>query len=158
METAAYIELIDTRGIESACRRTRDDEFGDILGLLLDHAARRDESTRHLAGLVARACLGENHLWQDLGLPSRQILSALMREHFPALYAKNTGNMRWKKFFYRQLCERAAVLICKSPSCGVCCDYAECFGPEEGMAGLRPGGEVKTGRGTGTPHPSTQAA
>jgi nitrogen fixation protein NifQ len=40
--------------------------------------------------------------------------------------------MKWKKFFYRQLCERAGVPICKSPHCAECCDRALCFGPEEG--------------------------
>jgi nitrogen fixation protein NifQ len=45
--------------------------------------------------------------------------------------------MRWKKFFYRQLCEQADVLICKSPSCGVCCDYASCFGAEDRPALVR---------------------
>ncbi|MCX7161517.1 MAG: nitrogen fixation protein NifQ [Rhodocyclales bacterium] len=43
---------------------------------------------------------------------------------------KNSGDMKWKKFFYRQLCEAAGVLICKSPSCANCCDYSHCFGAE----------------------------
>lgn len=113
---------------------SRYEEFDDLVELLLAHASRDSEETRLLARLVAHACMGENHLWQDLGLPDRQALNEILREHFPALHAKNTGNMRWKKFFYRQLCERAGVPICKSPSCGVCCDYATCFGPEDGPA------------------------
>lgn len=40
--------------------------------------------------------------------------------------------MKWKKFFYRQLCEQAEVLICKSPNCAVCSDYSLCFAPTEG--------------------------
>jgi len=39
--------------------------------------------------------------------------------------------MRWKKFFYRTLCERDGVLLCKAPNCEVCEDYALCFVPEE---------------------------
>ena len=111
---------------------SRNDEFEDLVKLLLDHAVRRSEELQLLAHIVAHACMGQNHLWQDLSLPNRQVLNELMRDCFPKLHAKNAGNMRWKKFFYRQLCERADVPICKSPSCGVCCDYAECFGPEEG--------------------------
>jgi nitrogen fixation protein NifQ len=75
--------------------------------------------------------MGENHLWQDMGLPSRKVLSQLMTTYFPALAAKNTGDMKWKKFFYRQLCERANVPICKSPHCADCCDYPVCFGGED---------------------------
>ena len=79
---------------------------------------------------VALASLGDNHLWQDLQLPSRAELSALMRHWFPALVAKNHADMKWKKFLYKQLCEREALFICKAPSCAVCTDHALCFGPE----------------------------
>jgi nitrogen fixation protein NifQ len=53
-----------------------------------------------------------------------------MRCWFPALVARNAGDMKWKKFLYRQLCEREQLLICKSPSCSVCSDLPVCFGPE----------------------------
>lgn len=109
----------------------QDDEFTDLVGLLLEHRAAPTEKNAWLAYAVASAAMDENHLWQDLGLPSRKVLSALMNEHFPALAAKNVGDMKWKKFFYRQLCQRAGVPICKSPHCAECCDYAVCFGPEE---------------------------
>ena len=72
----------------------------------------------------------DNHLWQDLGLGSRSELSALMARWFPALVAKNAFDMKWKKFLYRQLCEREQLLICRSPSCAVCSDHDLCFGPE----------------------------
>lgn len=107
------------------------EEFDDLLQLLLEHAAARDEQHRYVAHLVASACMGHDHLWQDLGLPNRKALSALLSTHFPTLAARNSGDMKWKKFFYKQLCERAEVFICKSPSCGVCCDYDKCFGPED---------------------------
>lgn len=107
-----------------------DDEFADLVQLLLDHRAGPGAATELLCFSIASAALGENHLWQDMGLRNRGELSALMREHFPALVAKNVGDMKWKKFFYRQLCERAEVPICKSPHCAACCDYALCFGPE----------------------------
>lgn len=105
-------------------------EFDDLLQLLLDHAGHADEHHRQIAHLVATACMGNDHLWQDLGLPNRNSLSILLSAHFPQLAAKNTGDMKWKKFLYKQLCDRAGVLICKSPSCGICCDYDKCFGPE----------------------------
>ncbi len=106
------------------------DEFDEIVELLLEHRATSGEQEGWLAYAVASAAMGDNHLWQDMGLPSRAVLSRLMQTHFPALAAKNSGDMKWKKFFYRQLCERAGVPICKSPHCADCCDYRICFGPE----------------------------
>jgi nitrogen fixation protein NifQ len=106
-------------------------EFPDLLQLLLDHRAIADEHHRNVAHLVVTACMGGDHLWQDLGLPERKALSALLSCHFPVLAAKNTGDMKWKKFFYKQLCERDGINACRAPSCAACCDYAKCFGPEE---------------------------
>lgn len=106
------------------------DEFDDLVALLLDHRATDREEDSWLAHAIATAAMGENHLWQDMGLPSRKVLSALMHKHFPSLAALNDKDMKWKKFFYRQLCEHAGVLICKSPHCAECCDYGVCFGPE----------------------------
>jgi nitrogen fixation protein NifQ len=107
------------------------DEFGDLLVLLLDHRSDDGEVTEWLACAIATACFGNNHLWQDMGLPNRAVLSELLRGHFTALHDKNAGNMKWKKFFYKQLCERMHVKVCKAPSCGVCVDYHKCFGPED---------------------------
>jgi len=112
-------------------RVSRQDEFDDLVELLFNHAIQSSQEASLLARIIAQACLGQNHLWQDLGLSNRQVLNNLMRDFFPTLHAKNIGNMRWKKFFYRQLCVRANVSICKSPSCGVCCDYSSCFSQEE---------------------------
>jgi len=106
------------------------DEFDEIVELLLEHRADKSEQERWLSYAIATASMGENHLWQDMGLPSRKVLSELLNTHFPTLAAKNKGDMKWKKFFYRQLCERAGVPICKSPHCADCCDFRVCFGPE----------------------------
>jgi nitrogen fixation protein NifQ len=111
--------------------RDRLREFNDILRLLLEHRAALSEETQWLACAIATACLGENHLWQDLGLPSRSALSRLLVEHFGPLASKNVAGMRWKKFFYKQLCLRADINICKAPSCSECVDYDLCFGPED---------------------------
>lgn len=112
-------------------------EYPDLLQLLLDHCASTDEHHHCVAHLVAAACMGSDHLWQDLGLPDRRALSELLTAHFPALAAKNTGDMKWKKFFYKQLCEREGINACKAPSCVACCDHAKCFGVEDGNANLQ---------------------
>ena len=111
---------------------TRGDEDDDVRELLLPHAepGAPPGPTRAVAEAIALACLGDNHLWQDLQLASRAELSALIEWHFPRLAARNHAQMKWKKFLYRQLCEREEILICKSPSCAVCTDQALCFGPE----------------------------
>lgn len=118
------------------------EESGDLLQLLRDHCIAGSDMRRWVAHLVATACMGDNHLWQDLGLPHRTALSELMNTYFPALAAKNIGDMKWKKFFYKQLCERAEISICKSPTCNACSDYDHCFGPEDAGyegAGQQPG-------------------
>ncbi|MBO3707265.1 MAG: nitrogen fixation protein NifQ [Candidatus Accumulibacter sp.] len=110
------------------------DEFADLLDLLLEHLALPDEAGTCLCHAIATAAMGANHLWQDMGLPDRRALSELLRDNFPVLAARNIGDMKWKKFYYRQLCERAGVPICRAPHCGECCDRVLCFGPEEGSA------------------------
>lgn len=115
-----------------ARRAARADEVEDLVALLLDHAEGPRESAAAIAETLAVACLGDNHLWQDLQLGSRAELSALMTWWFPALVRKNSADMKWKKFLYKQLCEREQLFVCKAPSCAVCCDHALCFGPEDG--------------------------
>jgi nitrogen fixation protein NifQ len=114
-------------------RSQREDEVVDVRALLLDHAspaAGTPAECEAMAEHVALACLGDQHLWQDLQFTSRAELSALMQRWFPGLVAKNHGDMKWKKFLYKQLCEREELFICKAPSCAVCSDRAVCFGPE----------------------------
>jgi nitrogen fixation protein NifQ len=105
-------------------------EWDDLLGLLMQYRAGDDPSQDWLALIVATACMGGDHLWQDLGLWQRADLTQLMSRNFPGLTALNTRDMKWKKFLYKQLCDRAGVYVCRSPSCEVCVDYAKCFGPE----------------------------
>lgn len=107
-------------------------EEPDLRQLLLDHRASGAPEEEWLAAIVARRSLGANHLWQDLGLFDRTELNTLMQRHFPALKKRNGGDMKWKKFFYRQLCEMDGVAICKAPNCEVCADVADCYGPESG--------------------------
>lgn len=110
---------------------TRRDEFHDLVDLLAAHASHASDECRWVGFAIATASMGEDHLWQDMGLPNRRTLSRLIEENFTSLFARNVGDMKWKKFFYRQLCEKAEVLMCKSPSCGICVDYYKCFGSEE---------------------------
>lgn len=106
------------------------DEYGDLVTLLMAHRRHPSIGLEWLSHAIASASFGANHLWQDMGLPSRAVLSQLINDAFPALAAKNTGDMKWKKFFYRQLCEHEEIFICKSPNCADCRDYPLCFGPE----------------------------
>jgi len=105
-------------------------EWSDLQKLLLDHRARKSPSELLIANIVASACAGRDHLWQDLGLRNRDELSRLMWLNFPALASQNTGDMKWKKFLYRQFCSREGIYVCPAPSCGQCQEYAKCFGPE----------------------------
>ncbi|MEK7394515.1 MAG: nitrogen fixation protein NifQ [Fibrobacterota bacterium] len=86
-----------------------------------------------MAFLIARRCLRPNHLWQDLGLSSREELNSLMREHFAPLAARNNANMKWKKFLYRMVCLDGNGL-CTAPSCAECTEFQSCFGEETGVA------------------------
>ncbi|WP_374317077.1 nitrogen fixation protein NifQ [Aquabacterium sp.] len=106
------------------------DEIADVARLLQEYAADDSPTTRMLIARIAECSMGPNHLWQDLGLTDRAELNTLMQRHFPALKARNSQNMRWKKFLYREICERAQVLICKSPHCESCEEVSVCFAPE----------------------------
>jgi nitrogen fixation protein NifQ len=121
--------------VSSLCDRAEQgalaDEFPDLRDLLLEHAADAPLS-RWLAGVVARAALCPNHLWEDLGLRNRGEVSALMHRHFPALAQRNAGSrMRWKKFLYKQLCDKAEVSLCRAPNCNVCDEHSSCFSTEQ---------------------------
>ena len=105
-------------------------EWDDLLALLMQYRAGNDPSETWLALIVATACMGGDHLWQDLGLWQRDDLTQLMARNFPGLTALNSQDMKWKKFLYKQLCNRAGVYACRAPSCEVCIDYAKCFGRE----------------------------
>lgn len=105
-------------------------EREDLQGLLSHYRAREFVSEALMVDIVSAACAGPDHLWQDLGLFSRNDLSRLMWINFPELARHNTGDMKWKKFIYRQLCAREGIYVCPAPSCGECADYAKCFAPE----------------------------
>lgn len=130
---------------------SRQDEFDDIVELLMMHktvdrdanitadensgeaenSPVNDEDTVRLIHAVAVSCLGSNHLWRDMKLYDRRELSKLLETYFKPLYDKNYKDMKWKKFFYRQICGWEGFSSCRSPSCEICIDYDECFSPED---------------------------
>ena len=120
----APMPLLDGPGQDSL-------ELDDIHQLLLGHRAGQQVSEVWLARIVASACSGRDHLWQDLGLANRAELSTLMTLAFPGLAALNVGDMKWKKFIYRHYCSTEGIYLCPAPSCGECADHAKCFAPEE---------------------------
>lgn len=108
----------------------RNDEHSELRRLYLSHADAEPAIVEWVADILVAGCMGGDHLWQDLGLWSRKDLTALIRSAFTPLADKNIHDMKWKKFFYKQLCIQEGVYTCRAPSCQVCADYQECFGPE----------------------------
>lgn len=109
----------------------RIDEWRDIKILLTAHRNGCCQSEIWLAEIIAAGCLGGEHLWRDLGLNNRQELSRLLLDNFYSLAASNSKDMKWKKYFYKQLCEQEGGYVCRAPSCGECAAYSDCFGPED---------------------------
>ncbi len=108
----------------------RYDEHEDLRSLFLSHKAEGVEDAAVMADILTAGCMGGDHLWQDMGFWSRKDLSAFIAYAFKPLAEKNIHDMKWKKFFYKQLCNQEGVYTCRAPSCQVCDDYRECFGPE----------------------------
>ena len=106
-------------------------EKEDLINLLTRYSRTNTLEMNWLISILVASCLGDDHLWQDMGLWSRAQLTALLNYNFPELAAKNTQNMKWKKFLYKQLCEEEGLYVCRAPSCNVCIDYQKCYGAEE---------------------------
>jgi nitrogen fixation protein NifQ len=116
--------------------RGEDDELAMVRDLLLAHRSTTGEVGRWLAAMVARRSMEPNHLWEDLGLRDRSELTRLLMRHFAPLATRNTRNMRWKRFFYRTLCESDGLVMCSTPVCTRCGDFDLCFGEESGESRL----------------------
>ncbi|NJC89162.1 MAG: hydrogenase [Desulfuromonas sp.] len=103
-----------------------------ILDLLLTYLP-RDADDRiptpslWLARILATRAARSGHLWLAMGLSARPELTAAIHRHLPSLAAANHQGMRWKRFFYRQVCEQDGGVMCKTPDCRGCSDYALCF-------------------------------
>jgi len=113
-----------------------DDEIAMVRDLLLAHRAIEGDTGRWLAAMIARRAMEPNHLWEDLGLRDRSELTRLLNRHFTSIAVRNTRNMRWKRFFYRTLCEDDGLVMCTTPVCTRCNDFALCFGDESGESRL----------------------
>lgn len=107
-----------------------------LVDLLFAYRSGPEPVSGWLATLIARRAMRPDHLWQDLGLNDRGELNRLLARHFRDLHAGNTANMRWKKYFYRVLCEAEGFSLCAAPSCAVCTDFNDCFGVEDGLSRL----------------------
>lgn len=105
----------------------REDEKQQIVQLLRSYGRSDCHYLSELTQVVAHTCLGSSHLWSDLGLPNRRVLGELIRFYYPELHQKNQHHMRWKRFFYRQLCEQGGDYVCRAPSCEECSSYSDCF-------------------------------
>ncbi len=119
------------------------EEEEQIYELLSRHTRDGRNESRWFVAMVARRAMSSRHLWQDLGLSDRSELTRLMKERFPALAARNVDNMKWKKFFFRCLCEMEGFTLCAAPSCQECGDFGACFDDEAGESLLARFGGVK---------------
>ena len=113
-----------------------DDEEDQVRQLLERFRVDSSEETSWIAAILTRRSMSPRHLWQDLGLATRDELGRLMAERFPALAERNSQHMKWKKFFYRSLCELEGFVLCSSPTCRECSDFHDCFGDESGESAL----------------------
>jgi nitrogen fixation protein NifQ len=109
----------------------RMDESEDLKKLLLQSRSGGFDFELWIVDIMVAGCLGNDHLWQDLGLWQRADLSRLMKDNFEPLALRNDRDMKWKKFLYKQLCEAEGIYTCRAPSCEVCVDYEHCFETEE---------------------------
>ncbi len=111
-------------------KRLRGAEKDELRTLLSRYCEAGGEEQAWVTDILVTGCMGNDHLWQDLGLWSRTVLKVFMEDNFPRLALKNEQDMKWKKFLYKQLCSQEGIYTCRSPSCEVCIDYANCFGGE----------------------------
>lgn len=115
---------------------SEDDELAMVRDLLLANCRPGSEIGRLLACMIARRSMEASHLWEDLGLRNRDELSRMLKRHFGPLAERNTRGMRWKRFFYRMLCEDEGFVMCTTPVCTDCSDFDNCFGVEDGESRL----------------------
>ena len=81
----------------------------------------------YLTQIIAARAAHPGHLWVAMGLFDRPQLSAIIDLYLPLLLKANDKKMRWKRFLFKQICERNGGMMCKSPNCQDCSDYPLCF-------------------------------
>jgi nitrogen fixation protein NifQ len=119
-------------GLDPSLMSERSEEEAQLCDLLVRGTTTHDRLELWLAQIIARRAQRPNHLWQDLGLRTRNELGWLMERHFEPLALRNVRGMRWKKFLYRMICRDTGYTLCTAPSCTECCDFDTCFGDESG--------------------------
>jgi nitrogen fixation protein NifQ len=142
LDTKAYQRLLDQHfpqvklppppsSSQSQENLSRGQEQTELRALLRSFCTQSGEEAEWITDILVAGCMGNDHLWQDLGLWARQDLTELMQRNFTALARQNNQDMKWKKFLYKQLCLQEGIYTCRAPSCEVCVDYQACFGPED---------------------------
>ena len=106
-------------------------EKGELEALFNDYAVDDTPQRAWIASILIAGCAGHHHLWEDIGLFSRPDLTAMIALNFPELARRNERDMKWKKFIYKQLCEREGIVACPAPTCDECADFSNCFAPED---------------------------
>jgi len=106
-------------------------EYEELKSLFTEFAAPQLKEEPWWIELMIVGCSGREHLWRDMGLFERRDLTRLIRNCFPELGRRNTRDMKWKKFIYKQLCEREGIIACPAPTCEQCASFSECFAPED---------------------------
>lgn len=124
-----YVSSFAPSGIIADFSRMQ--EKHDLEKLLGQHCVTHDLAPEYWITILVAACLGNDHLWQDLGLWSRDDLSALLKHNFTSLATLNCHDMKWKKFIYKMLCDAEGIYVCRAPSCEFCQDYLNCYGEED---------------------------
>jgi len=109
----------------------------EVLAILMSHVPTdvtggRNQPAEWLARIIAVRAAQPGHLWIAMGLFERPELTATIRRHLPTLAAANHQGMRWKRYLFKQVCEKNGGVMCKNPNCGDCSDYPLCFAPEDG--------------------------
>lgn len=103
-------------------------DFTRLLRVLLDACSGQASTTAWVTSVLAQACLRPDHLWRDLGLTGREDVTALLTRHYPGLVARNTQNLRWKKFLAYSAFEHAGQPAAAAPGCADCEDHGFCYG------------------------------
>lgn len=118
-----------------AIRQTLPGGFIPVYELLVRRAPHHlpSDHVDWMARAVAAACLGERHLWQDLGLQDRASVSLLLEHYFPALYQRNSRQLRWKRFILDEMAATSGHSV-TAPPCRNCPDFALCF-PDRKITG-----------------------
>lgn len=135
MLEASFPELGELEAIPAqayaAIQATTPAAFFALLALLTAHR-HQNADERHsdwLARAIAAACLGSRHLWQDLGLADRADVGMLLSTFFPALYRKNSQQLRWKRFLFAELDTQSQLSVTARPKCDRCDEFPICFPP-----------------------------